>query len=99
MHDIVDLESRGLPGVFVATVQFTDGAAARDALYRQVASPVRWIEVMQAMIAEGITTFVEVGPGKVLSGLARRIDRSVQVHAVSDPEGVESAARALGGST
>lgn len=80
----------------VDALAVTAGDPARDALYRQVASPVRWIEVMQAMIADGIDTFVEVGPGKVLSGLARRIDRSVSVHAVSDPDGVDGLARAFG---
>jgi [acyl-carrier-protein] S-malonyltransferase len=50
----------------------TDGASAIDALVRQVSSPVRWEEVMQRLVAEGATTFVEVGPGTVLTGLARK---------------------------
>ena len=44
------------------------GADARDALVRQVSSPVRWLESMELLIREGVDTFVEVGPGKVLSG-------------------------------
>ena len=73
----------------------TDGAAAREALVRQVASPVRWQQVMEAMIAGGIRTFVEVGVGRVLSGLARRIRRDVRVMAASDPAGVERVVAAL----
>jgi len=74
----------------------SDGAA-RSALIRQVASPVRWQELVTEMAASGIDTLVEIGPGRVLSGLARRIDRSLTTMAVSDPEGVEKAAAALGG--
>lgn len=74
----------------------SDGASARDALLRQVASPVRWQESIQRMIADGFDTFVEIGPGKVLSGLVRRIDRGVRTLDVSDREGVEAAARELG---
>ena len=61
-------------------------------LVDQVASPVRWIEVVEGMIAEGTETFLELGPGQVLAGLVRRIDRRATVVSVSDPEGV---ARAL----
>jgi len=47
----------------------------RDALVRQVSSPVRWSESMDLLLQQGVTTFVEVGPGKVLSGLMRQINR------------------------
>ena len=50
--------------------------AARDALIRQVTGAVRWVESMQALIGKGVPTFVEVGPGKVLCGLMRQIDRA-----------------------
>jgi [acyl-carrier-protein] S-malonyltransferase len=53
---------------------------------------------MEAMVADGFDTFVEVGPGNVLAGLARRIRRDLRVLAVADPEGVEQAAAELGGS-
>jgi [acyl-carrier-protein] S-malonyltransferase len=52
---------------------------ARSALVRQVASPVRWHELIEAMVRAGIDTFVEVGPGKVLSGLVRRIHKPARV--------------------
>ena len=52
------------------------GDKARDALIRQVTGAVRWVDSMQALIAKGVTTFVEVGPGSVLCGLMRQIDKS-----------------------
>jgi [acyl-carrier-protein] S-malonyltransferase len=72
------------------------GEGARQALLRQVAAPVRWHETIEAMLASGIETFVEVGPGKVLSGLLRGIRKGVPIHQVSDPEGVERVAKELG---
>jgi [acyl-carrier-protein] S-malonyltransferase len=72
-----------------------DGDAARRLLIRQVVSPVRWIDVVEAMLADGIRTFLEVGPGKVLAGLVRRIDRGVRVLPVSDEETARSAVAAL----
>ncbi len=67
----------------------TEAAELRDALVRQVTGAVRWTESMQLLIAQGVTTFVEVGPGKVLSGLLRQIDRSQKCAQVEDPAGLE----------
>jgi [acyl-carrier-protein] S-malonyltransferase len=63
-------------------------AAAIDALIRQVSSPVRWEQVVRRLIAEGATTFVEIGPGTVLAGLIRKIDRGVQVVSIEDEQGL-----------
>ncbi len=71
------------------------GVRARELLVDQVASPVRWIEVVEGMIADGIETFLEVGPGKVLAGLVRRIDRRATVVSVADPDGVGPALERL----
>jgi [acyl-carrier-protein] S-malonyltransferase len=60
------------------------GEEARDALIRQVTMPVRWLDSMHELIESGVTIFVEVGPGKVLSGLLRQIDRSVRCFNVED---------------
>ena len=56
----------------------------RDALVRQVSAPVRWVESMQLLIEQGVDTFVEAGPGKVLSGLMRQISRDVKILNVED---------------
>lgn len=66
-----------------------DPTVLREALVRQVTGAVRWTESMQLLIAEGVTTFVEVGPGKVLAGLLRQIDRSQKCHQVEDPMSLE----------
>ena len=63
----------------------TDAAAIRDALVRQAAGPVRWVEVVQALRARGVTHVVECGPGKVLAGMAKRIDGELVTGAIHDP--------------
>ena len=62
-----------------------------DALIRQVSSPVRWEDVVKRLVAEGARTFVELGPGSVLAGLIKKIDRSVTVASVEDEAGLEAA--------
>jgi [acyl-carrier-protein] S-malonyltransferase len=57
----------------------TDAKTIRDCLSKQMTHPVRWIETVQNMIRDGVTTFYEVGPGKVLSGLVKRIDKDAEV--------------------
>jgi [acyl-carrier-protein] S-malonyltransferase len=57
----------------------TGGETIRGLLSQQMTHPVRWIETVQNMIRDGVTTFYEVGPGKVLAGLVKRIDRGVEV--------------------
>jgi len=74
----------------------SQGAAARDALVRQVSSPVRWLESMELLIGKGVDTFVEVGPGKVLTGLMRQISREVRCFNVEDAASLKSAAANLG---
>lgn len=67
----------------------TDPASIKDALVRQAASPVRWVETMQKVAADGITNVVECGPGKVLMGLAKRIDSSLVGEAIYDQATLE----------
>lgn len=66
------------------------GDEAREALIRQVTAPVRWLDSVREMIESGVTVFVEVGPGKVLTGLLRQIDRSVRVFNVEDSASLQS---------
>jgi len=73
----------------------TSGEAARDGLRRQVSRPVRWEESVRRLLAEGVTTFIEVGPGRVLSGLIRQIDRSARTLAVEDPDSLEETLKEL----
>jgi [acyl-carrier-protein] S-malonyltransferase len=60
------------------------GAEARDALVRQVSQPVRWLQSVEFLISQGVQTLVEIGPGKVLSGLVRQIDRNLRCVNVED---------------
>jgi [acyl-carrier-protein] S-malonyltransferase len=69
----------------------SDAGAIRDALYRQAFGPVRWVESIQALKALGVTHIFECGPGKVLSGLVRRIDAELQSAAVFDPASLAEA--------
>ena len=62
-----------------------DAAAIRNALVRQAAGPVRWVEVVQALRARGVTHVIECGPGKVLAGMAKRIDADLVTAAINDP--------------
>ena len=63
-----------------------DPAAAIEALVRQVSSPVLWEAVVRRLASEGVTTYVEVGPGTVLSGLVRKIDRGATVVNFGSPD-------------
>ncbi len=69
----------------------TDAVELRGALIRQVTAPVRWVETIRAMREAGVSIFVEVGPGRILTGLARRIDPGFVLLNVEDPESLETA--------
>jgi [acyl-carrier-protein] S-malonyltransferase len=67
-------------------------------LVEQVTAPVRWIEIVQELARQGVTRVVEVGPGAVLGGLVRRIEKGVEVHSVSDPASLDRTLAAIGAS-
>ncbi len=73
-----------------------DAGSSIEALIRQISSPVRWEDVVKRLVADGARTFVELGPGTVLAGLIRKIDRSVQVMSVEDEQGLSAALAQLG---
>jgi [acyl-carrier-protein] S-malonyltransferase len=79
--------------VDVARVQ--DAAAIKDALVRQAASPVRWVETIQKMAADGVTHVVECGPGKVLAGLTKRINGDLIGDAIVDQASLDKALELL----
>lgn len=70
----------------------TDAAAIRNALVRQLYSPVRWTETVEKMAKEGVTTLYEIGPNKVLTGLAGRIVKELTAKAVNDTASLEAVA-------
>ena len=65
--------------------------AIKDALVRQASSPVRWVETIRAMRAQGVTHVLECGPGKVLAGMVKRIDREIQTGSLNDRASIEKA--------
>jgi [acyl-carrier-protein] S-malonyltransferase len=98
----VDLEAASFNNLTLPLVTNVDaeiirkGGAARESLVRQVSSPVRWLQSIELLIKEGVDTFVEVGPGKVLTGLMRQISREVKYFNVEDAASLKSAAASLG---
>jgi [acyl-carrier-protein] S-malonyltransferase len=73
-----------------------DATRVADLLVRQIDSPVRWDRSMTRMGDAGVTRALEIGPGKVLAGLVKRIDKRIEVLSVSDPDGIAKAASFLG---
>ena len=73
----------------------TRGSEVRDALIRQVTGPVRWTECIALLRQSGVTHWIEVGPGKVLTGLNRQIDRELATTNVEDPASLEKTLAAL----
>ena len=88
----VDFEQPKIP--VLHNVDATERSDAREiklALQDQLCQPVRWVETIQKMVSKDINTIVECGPGKVLSGLIKRIDRSLNIFPVFDPASLEKA--------
>lgn len=81
--------------VNVDAAPVTGAGAAKDALVRQVSRPVRWEESVRRMIADGVSLFVEVGPGRVLSGLLARIDKDVARVSIQGPPDFAPAREAI----
>jgi [acyl-carrier-protein] S-malonyltransferase len=73
-----------------------DASRVVPLLLEQVSSPVRWIECVEALKAEGVTRVVELGPGKVLCGLIKRITKDIETFNVEDAAGLEKVLAALG---
>jgi [acyl-carrier-protein] S-malonyltransferase len=92
----VDLEGLNFSEPAMPVITNVDARATtapdelRDALVRQVSAPVRWVESMQLLVEQGVDTFIEAGPGKVLSGLMRQISRDVKMLNVEDAASLQN---------
>jgi len=92
----VTVQTPAVPVLHNADVaSYSDAAKIKDALVRQLFSPVRWVETVQAFGKQGITHNVECAPGKVLAGLNKRIDTNQQAMAINDGEALKAALAAL----
>ncbi|SUX55579.1 ACP S-malonyltransferase [Chromobacterium vaccinii] len=88
----VHLSAPAIPVLHNADVaSYNDASQIRDALTRQLYMPVRWTETIQKLAADGVTMMAECGPGKVLAGLAKRIDGNVKCLALTDRAALEAA--------
>ncbi len=91
----VDVRAPKVPVIHNAHVKSeTTPDGIREALVRQIESPVRWVETVRAMLSAGATRFVECGPGKVLAGLNKRIDKQAETLAVYDAATLRAALEA-----
>lgn len=92
----VELHEPQIPYVANVTAQYVKSAAeVKELLTRQVSSSVRWQQSVEAMIADGVDTFIEIGPGKTLAGFMRKISRDVKTLNVEKLEDIGKAAEAL----
>jgi len=93
--DLAQIEFRALEVPLVTNVDASvirTGEDARDSLIRQVCAPVRWVESIRLMVELGADTFVEIGPGRVLSGLTKKIAPQVRTYAADGIRGIEALA-------
>src|SRR5438128_3900323 len=90
----VQMKQPNAPVIANATAEpNTDPGRIVPLLLTQVTSPVRWVETIQKMALNGVDTLVELGPGKVLAGLVRRIDKGLRAYPVEDPAGLSTVLR------
>ncbi len=100
---IAELERVAVSNPRIPVVRNVDGGVTRTAdeikpfLVQQVASPVRWTDCVERLAREGATGFLEVGPGRVLTGLLKRTLDGARGHAVEDPASLDKAVQAIGG--
>lgn len=96
--DQIQLHPLDIPYVTNVTAQnVIDIAETKELLVRQISSPVRWMQSMETMIADGVTDFVEIGPGKTLSGFLKKIDPKRKAYQIAVWEDVEKVVSALKG--
>ncbi|CUB35591.1 ACP S-malonyltransferase [Bacillus subtilis] len=94
--DACDIKDADIPVISnVSADVMTEKADIKEKLIEQLYSPVRFEESINKLVAEGVTTFIEIGPGKVLSGLVKKVNRRLKTIAVSDPETIELAIQTL----
>ena len=92
----IDLQAPGVPVIHNVDVQMHQNTASiRQALVDQAWHPVRWVQTIEAMAAQGVTHVVECGPGKVLSGLVKRISPTMTGLSINDPVSMHAALEAL----
>ena len=77
--------------------QVIDNSQVKELLAKQVASSVRWQQGVEAMAAQGVDTFIEIGPGKTLTGFLRKIDKSLKGYHIETPQDLDQVLEELKG--
>lgn len=98
--ELKEISFRNLTTPIVTNVDaraISSGDEARDALVRQVSQPVRWLDSVEFLMSQGVQSLIEIGPGRVLSGLARQIDRSLRCVNVEDKASLSTTRDAIAG--
>ncbi|MDQ0161702.1 ACP S-malonyltransferase [Bacillus alveayuensis] len=94
--DGLDIQNASIPVITNVTAKpIKNGKELKEKLVEQLYSPVRWEESVQTMIDLGVTTFIEIGPGKVLSGLVKKVNRRVKTYNIFDIESMTATVAAL----
>lgn len=98
--DGISIKNAEIPVIGNVTAKpMTEAAEIKKRLIEQLFSPVLWEDTVSKMLELGVDTFIEIGPGKVLSGLVKKVDRSARTFAIYDAETCEAAIAALKGET
>lgn len=93
----VEIHPIAIPYIANVTADYvTNTEEVKPLLEKQVSSPVKWQQSVERMIADGADTFIEIGPGKTLTGFMRKINREMKVYSIEKPEDLEKVAEALG---
>jgi [acyl-carrier-protein] S-malonyltransferase len=94
--DAVEVRAPRVPVLHNVTAAPAQLGEIRELLAQQLYSPVRWVDTIRRLAGEGVTQVVECGPGKVLAGLVKRIDKGLTAYAVADPQGLTAALEGTG---
>ena len=93
----VEIHPIAIPYIANVTADYvTNTEEVKPLLEKQVSTPVKWQQSVERMIADGADTFIEIGPGKTLTGFMRKINREMKVYSIEKPEDLEKVTEALG---
>ena len=95
--DTVEIHTPEIPYIANVTADYvTDAADVKPLLIKQVSSSVRWEQTIRKMLADGVDTFIEIGPGKTLTGFMRKIDKNAKAFNIEKLEDIDKVKEALG---
>lgn len=93
----INLNDMNIKAISNVDVNYVQKDKIKDLLRKQVMSPVLWEQIIRKMINDGVDTFIEIGPGKTLTGFVRKVDRKLKVFNIEDTKSLNKTVEALGG--